>query len=246
MTCQAFRPFPKGVKMNYAVANFKMNKTSNEVDNYIGLLRQNLDNKVKTIISPPFTSLERSVKSSFGSLIDIAAQNVFFEERGAFTGEVSVEMLVSVGVKYVIIGHSERRNYFGESDDMIVKKVKSAQNSLKVIYCFGETEDERASGKSIEVAFRQLDPIKNFFDKVILAYEPVWAIGTGKTANAVESFSLIRDLEKKLGILPECLYGGSVTHKNARSFIEAGFKGVLVGSASLDVEEFTKIIKEIA
>ncbi|WP_448589652.1 triose-phosphate isomerase [Thermodesulfobium sp.] len=232
--------------MNYAVANFKMNKTSDEVDEYIYKLRQNLKDNVKTIVCPSFVSLERAVKSAFGSLIDIGAQNLYFEEKGAFTGEVSVKMLEAIGVKYVIIGHSERRQYFKESDDLLFKKVKAAVNRLKVIYCFGETEEERCAGKSIEVTFNQLNSVKNFFKDIILAYEPVWAIGTGKTADARESISLIKELESKLGTLPACLYGGSVNHKNAKSFIDVGFKGVLVGSASLDVEEFAKIIKEIA
>lgn len=231
--------------MNYAVANFKMNKTSNEVDEYICEIRQNLQNNVKTIICPSFVSLERSVRSAFGSLIDIGAQNLFFEERGAFTGEISVKMLEDIGVKYAIIGHSERRQYFKESDDLLLKKVETAASRLKVIYCFGETEEERNSGKSVDVTFGQLNLVKKFFENIILAYEPVWAIGTGKTANAEESFSLIKVLESKLGKLPECLYGGSINYKNAKSFIDSGFKGVLVGSASLDVKEFSKIIKEL-
>ena len=231
--------------MNYAIANFKMNKTSNEVDEYICEIRQCLQNNVKTIICPTFVSLERSVQSSFGSLIDIGAQNLFFEEKGAFTGEISVKILEDIGVKYAIIGHSERRHYFKESDDLLLKKVEAAASRLKVIYCFGETEDERNSGKSIEVTFDQLNLVKNFFDNIILAYEPVWAIGTGKTADAEESFSLIKALESKLGELPECLYGGSVNHKNAKSFVDSGFKGVLVGSARLDAKEFSKIIKEL-
>ncbi|AEE15239.1 triosephosphate isomerase [Thermodesulfobium narugense DSM 14796] len=232
--------------MNYAIANFKMNKTSDEVDEYICELRQNLKNSVKTVICPSFVSLERAVKASFGSLIEIGAQNLFFEEKGAFTGEISIGMLESVGVKYAIIGHSERRHYFKESDDLLFKKVKAAANRLKVIYCFGETEEERDAGKSLEVTLNQLNLVKSFFENIILAYEPVWAIGTGKTANAEGSFALIKELESKLGALPDCLYGGSVNHKNAKSFIDAGFKGVLVGSASLDVKEFSKIIENMS
>lgn len=202
---------------------------------------------VDIVICPPFTWLtDFSHKNE--SQISFGAQNVFYEEKGAYTGEVSAQMLKSSKVDYVIIGHSERRKIFGETDEIINKKIKKAlEDGLKVIFCIGETVEERDTGKKNEVLERQikigLDGV-NDLENVNVAYEPVWAIGTGNNCPVEEtkkSVDFIRGFVK-----PETriLYGGSVRSDNSASYIkEAGSNGLLVGGASLNAEEFVKIIK---
>lgn len=206
----------------------------------------------EVVICPPFV---------FVSLLNgltIGAQNVFYEEKGSFTGEVSADMLKDLGVEYVIIGHSERRKHFGETDEIINKKIKKAlESGLKIIFCVGETQEEYDTGKTSEVLERQikrgLEGIDSLED-INIAYEPVWAIGTGNNCSVEEASSSIKFIKKELALsgVPSgsvgqnvrVLYGGSVKSENSGAYIkEAGANGLLVGGASLEVEEFIKIIK---
>jgi len=226
------------------VANWKLNPTTKkQAEEIFSDIEKGIDNTgVEVVICPPFIYL-----SSLKGLV-LGAQNVYFEENGAFTGEVSPEMLRDLGVEYVIIGHSERRKYFGETDETVNKKIKkSLRAGLKVIFCIGETAEERDAGKKNEVLERQikkgLDDIDNL-ENINIAYEPIWAIGTGNNCSVEEtkeSVDFIRGFVK-----PETriLYGGSVKSSNSADYMEkAGANGLLVGGASLDPEEFVRIIQ---
>jgi len=238
--------------MKIIVGNWKMNPTSKKrakvlffkIEKELKKDPQILK-KVKVVICPPFLYLPLFLKRK--SKISLGAQNVFFEEKGAFTGEISPRMLKGFGVEFVILGHSERRKYFGETDEMIEKKLKAVLKfNLKPILCIGETEKERKEGKTFKVLKRQLKVISNLKSKIqnlILAYEPVWAIGTKNPCDpekAREVFVFLRRILKKNKIL----YGGSVDSKNAKDYIEVGFNGLLIGGASLNPKEFVQIIKD--
>ena len=200
----------------------------------------------EVVVCPPSIYLSKLKGLTLG------AQNIYFEERGAFTGEISAGMVKDLGAEYVIIGHSERRKYFGETDELINKKVKTALDAgLKVIFCIGETEEENNAGKKEEVLKTQiaagLADITNFSSRVNyinIAYEPVWAIGTGKNCSvdeAKEALELIRSVIED-GV--RVLYGGSVKSENSGDYIKlAGANGLLVGGASLNPEEFVKIVE---
>ena len=190
--------------------------------------------------------------------IKIGAQNVHFEEKGAYTGEVSAKMLKSIGVEYVIIGHSERRQYFAETDETVNKKIKAAlENKLKPIVCVGETLEQRESGKTEEIITTQTKLALEGLTKeqvkgIIIAYEPIWAIGTGKTATSEDANNSIKAIRKeKASIYGEDIaeeviiqYGGSVKSSNAKElFACSDIDGGLVGGASLKPEEFSKIVK---
>ncbi len=242
--------------------NWKMNKTIKESVELVEELKEmgKFDNnKIEMIIAPPFTSLFEVSKTLKNSKIKLSAQNMHYEKSGAFTGEISPTMLKEIGVEYVIIGHSERRHIFGEHDELLNKKLKSAiENGLNPIYCVGERLSEREEGKTFTIIDEQIkkglsgispDDIK----KMIFAYEPVWAIGTGKTATpeiAEEVHSHIRELIKKeygnvIGDYVIILYGGSVKPNNAFSLMsENDIDGVLVGGASLDASSFLEIFEE--
>ena len=212
----------------------------------------------EVIIAPPFTSLYSVGVAIKGSQVSLAAQNMHYEDKGAFTGEIAPGMLKDVGCAYVLLGHSERRKYFHETDEDINSKVKKALAiGLKPILCVGETEDERVKGvtqlvveKQIKKALSGVDKI----DKVVIAYEPVWAIGTGKvatSAQAEEVHSFIRGILKELyGDVSQSiriLYGGSVTKDNIGELIGMeNIDGALVGGASLKPEAFLGIIQQIS
>lgn len=241
--------------------NWKMHNDINESENLISSLKQLLKGKsinCDVIICPPFTSLTEASKLIEGSVIKLGAQNMHFEDKGAFTGEISATMLNSVGCKYVILGHSERRTIFNENDEMINLKMKKAiEKGLKPIFCIGETLDEREKGITKDVVKRQVekglqgissDEIKN----IIIAYEPVWAIGTGKTATpgqAQEVHEFIRSLVNQLfsKSISESLviqYGGSVKPENATELLsQKDIDGALVGGACLKAESFIGIIE---
>ncbi|QFZ54931.1 triose-phosphate isomerase [Oceanihabitans sp. IOP_32] len=211
----------------------------------------------KVIIAPTFVSLASAVKATKKSKVKVAAQNMHFEESGAFTGEVSAKMLKSVGVKTVILGHSERRAYFGETDAILAKKVDAAlAHKMTVIFCFGEVLADRKSGKQEAVVEQQ---IKNAlfhlegtaFKNIILAYEPVWAIGTGETASpeqAQEMHAFIRTtIKEKYGDEVansiSILYGGSCKPSNAKEiFSKPDVDGGLIGGAALNANDFYAII----
>lgn len=241
--------------------NWKMNNDLMESEKLIVELKnllQNEKNNCDVIICPPFTSLSEASKLINGSIIKLGAQNMYFEESGAYTGEVSASMLKSVGCKYVIIGHSERRAIFNENDKMINKKIKKALSAeLKPIFCVGELLEERENGTTKEVIKKQVlkglesvsvDEMQN----IIIAYEPVWAIGTGKTATpaqAQEVHEFIRDLieieysmEVSMNLI--ILYGGSVKPDNAKQLLsQIDIDGALVGGACLKADSFMGIIK---
>jgi triosephosphate isomerase len=233
---------------NLIVANWKMNPQAyKEAEDLIkGVVDNIKETDAEVVICPPFTWLtDFSHKNE--SSISFGAQNVFYEDKGAFTGEISPQMLKNSGVEYVIIGHSERRKYFGETDEVINKKIKKAlEVGLKVIFCIGETTEERDAGKKNEVLQRQISRGLTgiaFSENLNVAYEPVWAIGTGNncsTQEAKEAFDFIRKFIKDARIL----YGGSVKSENSGVYIkEAGANGLLVGGASLNAEKFIKIVK---
>jgi len=235
-------------------ANWKMNKTIEETEEFINsflpMVKDVTD--VDILIAPPFTSIQIAAGFLKASNVKLGAQNVFYEEKGAFTGEISPAMLLSCGCSHVIIGHSERRQYFMETDEIVNKKIKTARkNGLDVILCIGESLKEREENKTFEVLDRQLaGSLKDAdLNGMTIAYEPIWAIGTGKTATkeqANEAHAYIRDWLKKNREGAEkirILYGGSVTPDNIESLIaEPEVDGALVGGASMKPDSFAKIV----
>jgi triosephosphate isomerase len=241
--------------------NWKMNKTVNEGVQLVEELKNELSkvdtNDVTVVVSPPYVNLSEAVKSAEGSSVNISAQNVHQEESGAYTGEISAQMLKSVGVGYVIIGHSERREFFGENAADVAKKVDAViAQGLTPIYCCGEVKEERESGNQNHIVGEQIESELHHlspedFGKVVIAYEPVWAIGTGLTASpdqAQDMHAFIRDfVSKKYGqeIANETsiLYGGSCKPSNAAEiFGKKDVDGGLIGGASLKAEDFVGII----
>ena len=239
--------------------NWKMNMLPNEAIDYIQAFEPLVkDAKAEVILCVPYTDLFYAIMNAQNTNIKIGAQNVHFEEKGAYTGEVSAQMLKAIGVEYVIIGHSERRQYFAETDETVNKKIKAAlANGLKPIVCVGETLEQREAGKTEEIITSQtriaLDGLTPEEVKgIIIAYEPIWAIGTGKTAtsdDANNSIKAIRaEIAKNYGkdTSEEIIiqYGGSVKSTNAKELFNCSdIDGGLVGGASLKPEEFAKIVK---
>ena len=241
--------------------NWKMNKFPNEAMSFIENLAPLVKNSPnEVILCVPYTDLFYSLMMAQGTKIKIGAQNMHFEEKGAYTGEISGSMLKSLGVEYVIIGHSERRQYFAETDEIVNKKVKAAlRNELKPIVCVGETEKQRENGKAketiieqVKLGLQELTPEE--MQKVIIAYEPIWAIGTGKTATTDDANEAVKWIREEIANtygeeIAENLiiqYGGSVKSSNAKELFSASdIDGGLVGGASLRVEEFAKIINAV-
>ncbi len=239
--------------------NWKMNKTSVEARDLAQKLSP-LVSGVKgrdIVLAPPFTALQAVAEAIRGTDISLSAQNLHWEDKGAFTGEISAEMLLDLGCKYVIIGHSERRQFFGESDQTVNKKLRQALNKgLLPIVCVGETLNEREAGKASEVIERQFTGALRGvtaaeMQKVIFAYEPVWAIGTGKTATpaqANEIHSFIRQkaemaYSRDIAVSLRIQYGGSVTPENVSSLMAMpDIDGALVGGASLKPESFAALV----
>lgn len=239
--------------------NWKMFKTALETVEYIEKLKNLLQDmlNVDVTLAPPFTSLDAAVKAADGSIIKIAAQNVFWEEKGAFTGEIAAGMLKALNVAQVIIGHSERRQYFGETDETVNKRIKAALAAgLEPIVCVGETLEQREGGLTMDVIETQVKgALEGLSDqaakRLILAYEPVWAIGSGRTATpeiAQKVHGNIREILSNIfnkGLANEIriLYGGSVKSENAASLMgQEDIDGALVGGASLKADDFIKII----
>ncbi|MCD6586573.1 MAG: triose-phosphate isomerase [Desulfobacteraceae bacterium] len=239
--------------------NWKMFKTCNEAVNaatHLVKLVSDIDT-VDIVIAPPFTSLTVVSEIIRETRIDLGAQDIFWEKEGAFTGEISAPMLISSGCQYVIIGHSERRQYFEETDEAVNKKIRAASDSgLIPILCVGETEIQRDEKKTFSVLDKQIekgleDLILDEHRPLVIAYEPVWAIGTGKTATpdqVQEVHAFLRDLiEKKFGNMiskaTRILYGGSVKPDNVSELMALpDIDGALVGGASLQPDSFSKII----
>jgi triosephosphate isomerase (TIM) len=244
--------------------NWKMNKDiddSIELVNGIKNLSPGLPSGVKVVLCPPFTSLIVVHRLLQGTAIALGAQNMYLEDEGAFTGEISPRMLKSAGCRYVILGHSERRQYFGESNDFINKKARKALSAgLVPIICVGETLEEREKGITEKVISVQVKGVlkeiaATDLEKCIMAYEPVWAIGTGKTATpdqAVEVHQLIRKLIGQLhswAVAEKVViqYGGSVKPENAETLLsKPDIDGALVGGACLKADSFAQIIKAAA
>lgn len=241
--------------------NWKMNNDIQESQNLISKLISGLSTvkaNCEVIVCPPFTSLSEANTLLKNTGIKLGAQNMSFEDSGAFTGEISGKMLLSAGCEYVILGHSERRTIYGETDQVINKKLKKAlKDGLKPIFCIGETLEERENGITRDVIRRQVteglvEITSAEFEKFIIAYEPVWAIGTGKTASpeqAEEVHDFIRNLIKdrfssEAAENVVIQYGGSVKPDNARELLsQKDIDGALVGGACLKAESFIDIIK---
>ena len=238
--------------------NWKMNMLPNETIEYVEKLSKLVkDTNNEVILCVPYTDLFYALLTAQNTNIKIGAQNMHFEEKGAYTGEVSAKMLKSINVEYVIIGHSERRQYFNETDETVNKKLKAAfENGLKPIVCVGETLEEREEGKTAEIITNQtklaLEGLTNEqVENTIIAYEPIWAIGTGKTATSEDANESIKEIRKEIAqnygqtVAERVIiqYGGSVKSKNAKElFTMSDIDGGLVGGASLDPEEFSKIV----
>lgn len=237
--------------------NWKMNKTPQEATALISELKPLVaDAKCDVIVIPPFVALPAAVEAAKGSNIKVGAQNMYFEESGAYTGEVAPNMLVELGVEYVVIGHSERRQYFAETDETVNKKVKKAlEHNLTPIVCCGESLEQRELdittelvASQIKIAFSGLDAQQA--KKVIVAYEPIWAIGTGKTATSDQANEVCCAIRSVLrGLYGDAAdeiiiqYGGSVNSKNAAELMAmSDIDGGLVGGASLKADEFSKIV----
>jgi len=247
-------------RLPFIAGNWKMNKTVGEALDLIRELKRAIIGvkEVEVAVAPPFTALYAVHKEIEGSSIRLAAQNIYWEEKGAFTGEISPLMLKEVGCQYVIIGHSERRQFFGESDESVNRRIKAAlAQGLKVIFCIGETLREREEAKTFSLIERQMSGgLEGLGDKELrnmtMAYEPVWAIGTGKTATpeqAEEVHQFIREKVEKLysrevsGEI-RIQYGGSVTPDNIEGLMnQPNIDGALVGGASLKAENFSKIVR---
>ena len=238
--------------------NWKMNMLPNEAISMIAELTplvKNTENEV--ILCVPYTDLFYALLTAQGTNIKIGAQNMHFEEKGAFTGEVSGKMLKSIGVEYVIIGHSERRQYFAETDETVNKKIKAAfLNDLKPIVCVGETLEQREAGNAFDVITSQtqkaLDGLSDEqVQNTIIAYEPIWAIGIGKTATNEDANEAIKKIREKIcqiygqNVSERVIiqYGGSMKPNNAKELLEmSDIDGGLIGGASLKAEDFASIV----
>jgi triosephosphate isomerase len=227
--------------------NWKMYKRPAEAGEFCRALREADLGTVDVVVCPPYVSLSEAVAALAMTEIGVAAQNVHWADEGAFTGEVSAPMLRELGVYGTIVGHSERRQYFGETDETVVQRIAAAvKHGLHVIACVGETEAEREAGETEAVLRRQVGAIRDGIvdvDDLVIAYEPVWAIGTGKTATpeiAQEAHALVKSI-----LAVPVLYGGSVKPENAAELAaQPDVDGALVGGASLDVESFATICRE--
>jgi triosephosphate isomerase len=241
----------------YIAANWKMNKTVAEAAEFIdALLPRIAATQNDVVVCPPFTALHEVVERRRGTAVRVAAQNMHFEQSGAFTGEISAPMLVELDVEAVVLGHSERRQFFGETDEALAKKVPAAlAHDLEPILCVGESEEARDGGQTETVLERQLQAdLAEVSDediaKVVIAYEPIWAIGTGKVASAEqaqEACAFIRDVLRARGAAADdvrILYGGSVKPGNAAELLALpDVDGALVGGAALDPEDFAAIVE---
>ncbi|AJR03542.1 triose-phosphate isomerase [Siansivirga zeaxanthinifaciens] len=246
------------MRQQIVAGNWKMNNDLSQTESLLTALKsQTKTTQAEVMVAPAFTNLYQAYNSLKGSGIEVIAQNMHFAANGAYTGEISASMLKSVGVKTVILGHSERREYFNETDESLAKKVDAAlENDLRIIFCFGEVLEDRKSGNHENVVETQ---IKNAlfhleaaaFKNIVLAYEPVWAIGTGETASpeqAQDMHAFIRKtLANKYGAdvanSVSILYGGSCKPNNAKEiFSKPDVDGGLIGGAALNADDFFAIV----
>lgn len=240
---------------NFIAANWKMNKTMGETGEFLAAFLPLVKNavNVEIVIAPPFTSLAAARNAIKGNNVLLSAQDVFWEEKGAYTGEVSAGMLIDAGCGYAIIGHSERRQYFSEDDVTVNRKIKAAVKAgLRVIFCVGESLEERETGKTFDVIKREVEAglAEVGPDNLVAAYEPIWAIGTGRTATAEQAQEIHAFIRKILGNLYgkkgeeiRIIYGGSVTPDNVDGLMACrDVNGALVGGASLKPDSFARIV----
>ena len=246
------------MKRPIIAGNWKMNNTNAGTKALLTELAPLVkDAKCEVVVCVPFTDIDTARKAIRGTKIKLGAQNVHWAPKGAFTGEISAEMLKELKVEYVIIGHSERRQYFGETDASVNARVKAAVGAgLKAIVCVGETLEEREAGKTNEVVTRQINGAFEGLEKIalksiVVAYEPVWAIGTGKTATAQDANDTIAVIRKALRKLygrtaanaMRIQYGGSMNPKNASELMAMPeIDGGLIGGASLKADDFAKVV----
>ena len=249
----------KTVRKAVIAGNWKMNKTRPEAKALLEELKPMVADvkDVEVVACVPFTNLETALAVTAGTNIKIGAENCHFEKSGAFTGEISADMLAEMGVEYVVLGHSERRQYFAETDETVNKKIKAAfANDLKPIVCVGETLEQREANQTQEIITKQTELAlqgltEEQVQNTIIAYEPIWAIGTGKTATSEQANEAIKSIRDKIcqiygqnvanGVIIQ--YGGSVKSNNAKELFEmSDIDGGLVGGASLKPDEFAKIV----
>ena len=252
------------MRSKIVAGNWKMNNNDKETKKLVKGIRKSIKKvaleNTRVLIAPTFVNLSTTMKRAKKSNLEVVAQNMHQSKSGAFTGEISVDMLKSIGIKTVLIGHSERRSLFGETDEILAQKVNTAiENGVEIIFCFGELLEDRKSNNHFKVIENQLS--KGLFhleaiawNHIVLAYEPVWAIGTGETASpeqAQEMHAFIRNLlkEKYTTVVADntsILYGGSVKPANAQEiFSKQDVDGGLIGGAALNAADFTAIIKAI-
>ena len=249
------------MRTKIVAGNWKMNKTARETEVLLNELSAKLpDTDAEVMVAPTFVNLADAVRQLESSAIQVVAQNMHFADNGAYTGEIAADMLLDIEVDTVILGHSERRAYFHETDELLAKKVKQAiEKNMRVIFCFGEELSDRKSGKHFDVVAKQLknglfDLPESAWSQIVLAYEPVWAIGTGETASpeqAQEMHAYIRKIvsdayTNAIAQKVSILYGGSVKPGNAAEiFSKPDVDGGLIGGASLVGDDFMAIVKAI-
>ncbi|WP_010517859.1 triose-phosphate isomerase [Croceivirga radicis] len=249
------------MRSQIVAGNWKMNKNLEETEALLSELAAKLpDTQAEVIVAPTFVNLSTAVKELDGSVIQVAAQNMHFAANGAYTGEISADMLLNIGVDTVILGHSERRSLFGEDDQLLVQKVEAAlEKNMRIIFCFGEELEDRKSDNHLAVVERQLKNVlfglsADKWSKIVLAYEPVWAIGTGETASPEQAQEMHAFIRKTIadavnsGVAENVtiLYGGSVKPANAKDiFSKPDVDGGLIGGASLKSDDFIDIVKAI-
>lgn len=243
------------------IGNWKMNNDKKETENLLSnLLKKTWKKEIEVKVSPSYVNLENAEKILKNSPIEVVAQNMHFEKEGAYTGEISHKMLKSININSVIIGHSERRTLFCETDKIIKRKINTAlKNNMNIIFCFGELLEDRKKEKQIEVINKQLGVLMsdlrvNQWNQIILAYEPVWAIGTGVNATPEQAQEIHKHVREEIAIkfhknlansVP-ILYGGSLKPNNSEEiFSKPDIDGGLIGGASLSLKDFFSIIKSI-
>ena len=253
--------YKETMRSKIVAGNWKMNKNLDETNVLLTELSAKLPNTdAEVMVAPTYVNLANAVRNLEASTIEVISQNMHFAESGAYTGEISADMLLSIGVDTAIIGHSERRAYFGENDEILTKKVVAAlEKNIRILFCFGEELEDRKSGNHFNLVESQLKNVlfsldKSAWSNIVLAYEPVWAIGTGETASpeqAQEMHAFIRKTitdayDASVADNVSILYGGSVKPANAKEiFSKPDVDGGLIGGASLVADDFVAIIKAI-
>ena len=245
------------MRIPFVAANWKMHKTGSEAVIYIAAFREQIRqiSNAEIALAPPFTAIHRTSRALAGTAIHVAGQDLHWEPKGAFTGKISAEMLKEAGASHVILGHSEQRHIFGETDEQVNRKVNRAVGLIPIV-CVGETLEERESNQTLAVLDRQIkDGLRGLsnrrVDTIVVAYEPVWAIGTGRTATsdqAQEAHAHVRSclsqlFDQEASERCRVIYGGSVNPSNAaRLSSQADVDGALVGGASLEPDKFAQIV----